>query len=81
MKLCSEKFKLLVVFGSPDLSLNKRQTLLQNYHIQAQVIFARDFPLNIKTGEDEMKQPTHRANLNFGDGIMSSQDQTVMVMS
>jgi len=38
-----------VVFGSPDLPHNKRQHLLTRYNINVQMIFARDFPLNLAT--------------------------------
>lgn len=48
---CSEKFRQLVIFGSPDLPHNKRQHLLPHYTIVVTMIFAKDFPLNIKPPE------------------------------
>ena len=47
----TEKFKQLVIFGSPDLPHNKRQHLLSHYTIVVTIIFARDFPLNLKPPE------------------------------
>lgn len=44
---CTDKFKQVVVFGSPDLPHNKRQHLIPTYAIAVTIIFARDFPLNI----------------------------------
>ena len=44
---CTDKFKQVVVFGSPDLPQNKREHLFPTYAIVVTIIFARDFPLNI----------------------------------
>ena len=46
MHKITEKFKQVVVFGTPDLPHNKRQHLLARYNISVQMIFAKDFPVN-----------------------------------
>mmetsp|Transcript_32075 Transcript_32075/g.42529 ORF Transcript_32075/g.42529 Transcript_32075/m.42529 type:complete len:123 (+) Transcript_32075:1362-1730(+) len=51
MHKASEKFKQIVVFGSPDLPHNKRQHLLTKYTINVQMIYARDFPLNFSMSQ------------------------------
>lgn len=45
----TEKFKQVVVFGAPDLPHNKRQHMLHDYSINVSILFAKDFPLNMKT--------------------------------
>ena len=47
LRKCTEKFKQTVVFGSPDLTIQRRQQLTAHFTIQIQLIFARDFPVNL----------------------------------
>ena len=56
---CSEKFKQLVVFGSPDLPHHKRQHLLPTFTVQVSIIFARDFPLNFRSTEPDQEAPKY----------------------
>ena len=44
---CTDKFKQVVVYGAPDLPHNKRQHLIPTYAITVNILYARDFPLNI----------------------------------
>ena len=86
---CSEKFKQLVVFGAPDLPHNKRQHLLGKYTIAVTIVYARDFPLNLKpvkavTTDNLMfkgvtKQPESRAEMqHVGEGITTTTNRSTM---
>ena len=45
---CTEKFRQVVIYGAPDLPHNKRQHLLGSYTIGVTILFARDFPINLR---------------------------------
>ena len=64
---CSEKFKQTVIFGSPDLSIQRRQQLAQNFTSNIQVIFARDFPVNLHNMNVEPVKKKGKSLYETGD--------------
>jgi len=64
MHKASEKFKQIVIFGSPDLPHNKRQHLNSTYNISVSILFARDFPINMAGIEAETEIAVHNVGLN-----------------
>jgi hypothetical protein len=67
----SEKFKQVVIFGSPDLPHNKRQHMLSHYTITVSVLFAKDFPINIRPQQPEGNTPLHVKGQDLTKGFSS----------
>lgn len=59
MNKVSVKFKQVVIFGAPDLPHNKRQHMLSLYTIAVSVLFAKDFPINMRPQQSEENTQVH----------------------